>query len=1045
MKKIINYLLITLCFMGLVQVQAVTAQSCTATLTEGTKSATSLAVTVAGLPTTTATYTIAKGTGTMGSLSAFTPSPTATLTSFTDNTVTAGGTFRYQITYGTCTSAAITIYTPSLAATGLTATAQSGGNVSLNWTAPVGATSYRIERAVGTTTTGTFTSINSNVTSNSYLDGTSLANTGYTYRVIALNNGVVGGSATATVTTIILPAPTVTVSKVSPIKLTINWTPVAGAAAHEVQRATAAAGPWTGIANGGAGMSSFTDNNSGSGLTFNTTYYYRVRTTFSNSETSTSLAANETTYPLQPARNLTATKQNCSAITLNWVDAIQYDGYGEENYGVYRAEGNSTAMATLVETLPLNSTSWTDGNLKPNTTYTYYIQAIYPASRFDAASASASAKTDEFIIATDNSSVAATKATITWTVCSSYHQGYEIYLDKAGVAQGKVAVIGKGTTSYTLTGLTPNTSYSVTVHPQVNGLGGRSNAATFTTLKYPIPADLTVTAVDNKTVKLKWRDTSTNADQEESFYVVRKEENSTIETPIAVNANIIELTDSDLKPNTKYCYFVQSRNAGGLSEPSNLACATTCASIITKINSAEAIKTSQIQLTWDVPAGNTNSNSTTVVEASNDGVGFVELARIGGGISTYLHDNLTAGQKVTYRIIAINAGGCRGTYTPEIATRTCPDITKNVVAKPLNSTSINISWASQPNITEYVIERSSNSVLYTKIGSVTGDKTSFDDTQGLLPLTKYWYRVYANNEGICSGATSALAIDAIAETCPAPPTNLVATSTSAKEIKVTYNDNAPAETGFELEISKDDKTWIKSGLTIAPNITTVLVTKFNNADLEAETKYFFRVRSLGCNSNFTNSTNVTTNPPVPTGVTAKGSKISQIDLAWTNTSKTATNIEIESNSIAEPTFTKIATVAASTSTYSNNVKLLPNTLYNYRLRYISPNGNSEWTTPISGTTLVITADEPSTSLENKVAVYPIPADNSLFIQSDITIDGKVVVKILENNGANALVKNFQGLKANKTEEINISNLKSGIYIMQMQTKKGKVAKKFLKL
>jgi hypothetical protein len=1026
--------------LGFVQVQTTFGQvTCSATLAEGSKTASSLSVTISNLPSATP-YTVSKGSGASGSLSLFTPSPTGTVTGFTDNTVTAGGTFRYQINYSSCTSSTLLVYIPTVAVTGLTATSTTSGQVSLSWSAPTGATGYNIERATGS---GVFASIASNVSAITYMDNTSMSNTTYTYRITPLNNGVAGAIATATITTNALATTTVYPVKVSPIKIAVNWAAVTGATNQVLERSTSNTGPWTNIASG-ATTTSFVDWNSGLGLTPNTTYYYRVVATFANGQTTTSPIASEATYALQPARNLTSSVANCSTIDLNWTDAIQYDGYGEENYAIYRAEGASTAGATLVATVALNATSWTDSNLKPNTTYTYYVTAIYPASRFDAVSNTTSNKTTDFTISTNNSSISATTATINWAVCSQFHQGYEIYLNKNGVPQGKVAVIGKGSTSYTFRGLEPNTNYSATVHPQVNGSGGNSNSAVFKTLKYPIPSNLVTESLSNTKVKLTWQDTSTDADPEESWYITRTTDNFATSKIIERPSNNPEFIDENLDPNTKYCYIVQGRNAGGLSEPSNLGCATTCASIISKINKAEAIKTTQIQLKWDTPAGNTNSNSTTVVEASNDGVQFTELARIGGGINTYLHDNLTAGQKVTYRIIAINNGECKGTYTPEISTRTCPDITKNVVAKPVNSTTIDITWTSQPNVTEYVIERSLNSVVYTTIGTVKSDKTSFTDTQNLLPLTKYWYRVYAKNEGGCDGLASLSTLDAIAETCPAPPTNLVATSNTSKEIKVTYNDNAPAETGFDLEISKDDKIWLKSGIVIAPNVTTVLISKFDGKDLEPETKYFFRVRSLGCNSNFTNSVNTTTNPPAPTSVTAKGVKINQIDLAWTNTAKTATGIEVETSSIAQPTYTKIASLGATSTTYSTQTALTPNTLYNYRLRYTSPNGNSDWSVVASGTTLVITADELTNNLENTVEMFPIPAQNNIFVKPTINLDGKVTVKILGANGASIITKNYQGIKANKAEEINISSLKSGIYIMQLQTKKGKVAKKFLK-
>jgi hypothetical protein len=300
--------------------------------------------------------------------------------------------------------------------------------------------------------------------------------------------------------------------------------------------------------------------------------------------------------------------------------------------------------------------------------------------------------------------------------------------------------------------------------------------------------------------------------------------------------------------------------------------------------------------------------------------------------------------------------------------------------------------------------------------------------------------VIAVNEG-CSSAPSQVKQESTATTCATPPSNLVAVANSAKEIKITYTDNSPDELGFEVEWSKDGVAFAKVGSNISPNGTTATYT----TGVDPETKYFFRVRALGelCNSDFSNIANVTTNPPAPTGLSAKGVKINQVDLAWTNTSKTATTIEVQRTTGADNNFVKLGSDLAVTLNSFQNTALTPGTAYNYRIRYASPNGFSDWSNTASANTFVISANEDS-DLAKQILLYPVPSENTLYIKPSNTIIGKVSTKIVNITGATLLTQDFNGFVEGKTEQINVSNLSSGMYFLEISTKKGSATKKFLK-
>ena len=214
--------------------------------------------------------------------------------------------------------------------------------------------------------------------------------------------------------------------------------------------------------------------------------------------------------------------------------------------------------------------------------------------------------------------------------------------------------------------------------------------------------------------------------------------------------------------------------------------------------------------------------------------------------------------------------------------------------------------------------------------------------------------------------------------------------------------------------------------------------------VDAETKYFFRVRATGeiCNSDYSNTANVTTNPPAPTSLTAKGVKINQNDLAWTNTSKTANTIEVQRASGNDNNFTKLADVAVNLSAYQS-IGLSPATNYKYRIRYGSVNGFSDWSNVADATTLVISANE-DPEMAKQISLYPVPTQNTLYIKPAVSIIGKVHTKIFNISGSEVINQDFNGFIEGKIETINVSTIGTGIYFLEVSTQKGAFTKKFMK-
>jgi hypothetical protein len=126
--------------------------------------------------------------------------------------------------------------TPPTNPTGFAATVNSSTQITLNWQAVTGATSYSLERKTGT---GAFASIPGSITATTYQDTGLTAATEYTYRLKASNSG--GSSSGVETSATTLPnAPanptgfSATVNSSS--QITLNWQAASGATKYALER-----------------------------------------------------------------------------------------------------------------------------------------------------------------------------------------------------------------------------------------------------------------------------------------------------------------------------------------------------------------------------------------------------------------------------------------------------------------------------------------------------------------------------------------------------------------------------------------------------------------------------------------------------------------------------------------------------------------------------------------------------------------------------------------------------------------------------------------
>ena len=183
--------------------------------------------------------------------------------------------------------------TPPAAPTGLVATA-GNAQVGLSWSASAGAATYSVKRS--TTNGGPYTTIATGITATAYTDPALTNGTVYYYVVSAVNaGGESANSAQVSATPLAIPsAPTaLTATAASRTKINLAWTDNAtGETGFRIERSTNGT-TFTQITSVGANVTTYTNT----GLTRNTTYYYRVRAYNAVGNSAYSNTVSRTTLP----------------------------------------------------------------------------------------------------------------------------------------------------------------------------------------------------------------------------------------------------------------------------------------------------------------------------------------------------------------------------------------------------------------------------------------------------------------------------------------------------------------------------------------------------------------------------------------------------------------------------------------------------------------------------------------------------------------------------------------------------------------------------
>ncbi len=391
-------------------------------------------------------------------------------------------------------------------------------------------------------------------------------------------------------------------------------------------------------------------------LTFEQTTLTRWTVTAAPTNADNSSPDAPATFAAVPAAptGLTATPVSNSEIDLAWSDVAYDNGY------LIERSANGTTGWAQIGTAPKNAIAFINTGLATNTTYYYRVRGTNPEG--DGAYGSiVNATTLPLPPAapTGLTAVAAstTQIDVSWSDNAGNELGFRIEGSADGSSWSQIATVGANVTTYSATGLTPNTSYFYRVRAyNAGGNSGYSNTANTATLAAlpAAPSALTATAATSAQINLAWTD---NAGNETGFKIERSPNGSSSWTQIATTgANVTTYTSTGLGANTAYYYRVRSYNGTGNSGYSNSANATTLIAVPTAPTSltVTAVSTSQINLAW---VDNATTETGYKIERSGDGTTWTQITTVGSNVASYSNTGLSTFTIYYYRVRAYNAGG----------------------------------------------------------------------------------------------------------------------------------------------------------------------------------------------------------------------------------------------------------------------------------------------------------------------------------------------------------------------------------------------------
>lgn len=246
---------------------------------------------------------------------------------------------------------------------------------------------------------------------------------------------------------------------------------------------------------------------------------------------------------------------------------------------------------------------------------------------------------------------------------------------------------------------------------------------------------------------------------------------------------------------------------------------------------AKSISANRIYLGWDSLI---NATSYNVYRASTYSGTYTKIASV--STPYYTDDNLSPGVTYFYKVQGVDRTGL-GDYSNIVLATTQEDSTilpspNNLVAAPLNSSKIELTWDTVANAISYNIYRTTaDSGVYSIIDSV--NRPYYVD-ENVIAGTAYFYKVQAVNNAGTGPYSPVVAVTALLSSNA--PANVTATSLNSNQILVAWS---PVNQGAYYNIYRS--TSYNGNYT---KLSTVSLSYFTDTGLSSGKTYYYKVQAV---------------------------------------------------------------------------------------------------------------------------------------------------------------------------------------------------------
>ena len=542
-------------------------------------------------------------------------------------------------------------------------------------------------------------------------------------------------------------------------KITLNWTSFAGASSYIVRRSTTSGGPYSQIAN--PATNTYVDSTTTNGVG----YYYVVAPKFVDATIGQNSIEVSGTVASSVPSGLTLLGSTGTSLTLGWAKIA--------NATAYKLYSSTTSGGTYTFVSTGSPNSATVTGLIANTTTYYKVSAVVGGVESNKSTAlqtyTASAPGTPVGIPGD------TNLSLSW----GPSVGATSYAVKRSTDGASFSTIATGITSptFTDTGLSNGVQYFYQIVGVFSGVSLTSGMSGGITPGIVPVAPSGISIIQNSTgtdLSLSWAPSLGSS----SYNIYSSQVSGGPYSFVTNSGSNIGNAVSALTTGSTYYFVVTALNgtveSGYSPEVASIPQVTPTAPAV----SVDSL--GRVVLNWSSVAGATKYN----IERSIDAAEFSSIAT-GVATTSYTDSSVVGGQGYYYRYWPLDASNVElspSAVSIEVTPGTAPLAPANLIAKPLDATSVQLNWVLSPVTVDHLVYRATASGgPYTLISPVVVPTSTFVDTTVSAGQSYYYVVRGRNSSGVESTSSNEASVSV-----SAAPANLAATS-STNLIHLSWN------------------------------------------------------------------------------------------------------------------------------------------------------------------------------------------------------------------------------------------------------------------